>query len=55
MNAGDNYLLAKTLHEEIEKITDHPVKYVVLENVQGHAILGSNYWQNRALRLWFID
>ena len=32
MNAGDNYLLAKTLHEEIKKITDQPVKYVVLEN-----------------------
>ena len=45
-NAGGSYLLAKSLHEEIKKITDKPVKYVVLENAQGHAILGSNYWQD---------
>ena len=51
MNAGDNYLLAKTLHEEIKKITDQPVKYVVLENAQGHAILGSNYWQEQGAKI----
>lgn len=45
VNAGYNYLLAKALHDEIKKITDQPVKYVVLENGQGHAMLGSNYWQ----------
>ena len=45
MNASDSYLLAKTLHEEIEKITDQPVKYVFLDNAQGHAMLGSNYKQ----------
>jgi len=44
-NAGDNYLLAKALHDEIKKITTLPVKAVVLENGQGHAMLGSNYWQ----------
>ena len=27
MNASDNYLLAKTLHGEIEKITEQHVKY----------------------------
>lgn len=47
VNAGDNYLLAKSLHEEIKKITDQPVKYVVLENGQGHAMLGSNYWKEQ--------
>ena len=47
VNAGDNYLLAKALHDEIKKITDQPVKYVVLENGQGHAMLGSNYWQEQ--------
>ncbi len=46
-NAGGSYLLAKALHEEIKKITDQPVKYVVLENSQGHAILGSNYWKEQ--------
>ena len=49
VNAGDNYLLAKALHDEIKKITDQPVKYVVLENGQGHAMLGSGYWQARGV------
>ena len=47
VNGGDNYLLAKSLHEEIKKITSQPVRYVVLENAQGHAMLGSNYWQEQ--------
>jgi glyoxylase-like metal-dependent hydrolase (beta-lactamase superfamily II)/rhodanese-related sulfurtransferase len=46
-NAGGSYLLAKDMHKEIKKITDKPVKYVVLENAQGHAILGSDYWKNQ--------
>ncbi len=49
VNGGDNYLLAKALHDEIRKITDQPVKYVVLENGQGHAMLGSNYWQEQGV------
>jgi glyoxylase-like metal-dependent hydrolase (beta-lactamase superfamily II) len=49
VNAGDNYLLAKSLHEEIKSITDQPVKYVILENGQGHAALGSNYWQQQGV------
>jgi rhodanese-related sulfurtransferase/glyoxylase-like metal-dependent hydrolase (beta-lactamase superfamily II) len=46
-NASSSYLLAKALHAEIKKITDKPVKYVVLENSQGHAMLGSNYWKEQ--------
>lgn len=46
-NAGSSYLLAKALHKEIKKVTDKPVKYVILENSQGHAILGSNYWKEQ--------
>ena len=49
VNAGDNYQLAKALHEEIRKITDQPVKFVVLENGQGHAMLGSSYWQEQGV------
>lgn len=49
VNAGDSYLLAKALHDEIKKITDQPVKYVVLENGQGHAMLGSGYWQEQGV------
>ncbi|MFT7414242.1 MAG: glyoxylase-like metal-dependent hydrolase (beta-lactamase superfamily II) [Methylophagaceae bacterium] len=49
INAGDNYLLASSLHDEIKKITSQPVRYVVLENEQGHASLGSNYWQQQGV------
>ena len=49
VNAGDNYLLAQALHEEIKKITHQPVRYVVLENGQGHAMLGSSYWQEQGV------
>lgn len=47
VNATDNYLLARALHEEIKAITDQPVKYVVLENGQGHAAMGSAYWKEQ--------
>ncbi len=46
-NAGGSYLLAQALDEEIKKITNKPVRFVVLENAQGHAILGSKYWQQQ--------
>ncbi len=49
VNAGDNYLLAKSLHDEIRKVTDQPVRYVVLENGQGHAMLGMTYWQDQGV------
>lgn len=49
VNAGACYLLAKALHEEIRKITDQPVRYVILENGQGHAALGSNYWKQQGV------
>ncbi len=51
MNSGDNYLLAQSLHEEIKKRTRQPVKYVVLENSQGHAMLGSNYWKEQGAKI----
>jgi len=47
VNAGDNYLLASALHDAIKLVTDQPVRYVVLENAQGHAMLGMNYWQEQ--------
>jgi rhodanese-related sulfurtransferase/glyoxylase-like metal-dependent hydrolase (beta-lactamase superfamily II) len=49
--AGDNYLLAKALHEEIKKVTDQKVKHVVLENAQGHAMLGMSYWQEQGANI----
>jgi glyoxylase-like metal-dependent hydrolase (beta-lactamase superfamily II)/rhodanese-related sulfurtransferase len=50
-NAGGSYLLAQAMHAEIKKITDKPVKYVVLENAQGHAILGSSYWKENGAEI----
>ena len=49
VNAGASYLLAKALHEEIRRITEQPVRYVILENGQGHAALGSNYWREQGV------
>ncbi|MBA5247997.1 MAG: MBL fold metallo-hydrolase, partial [Gammaproteobacteria bacterium] len=46
-NAGGSFLLAKAMHEEIKKVTNQRVRYVVLENAQGHAILGANYWKQQ--------
>ncbi|MGF1547711.1 MAG: rhodanese-like domain-containing protein [Thiotrichales bacterium] len=51
VNAGDNYLLAQSLHDEIKQRTDKPVKYVVLENGQGHAMLGANYWKAQGAKI----
>jgi glyoxylase-like metal-dependent hydrolase (beta-lactamase superfamily II) len=51
VNASSSYLLAKALHDEIKKITKQPVKYVILENAQGHAMLGSNYWQEQGAKV----
>lgn len=44
INGGGAYLLAKALHDEIKKITSEPVKLVINENGQGHAMLGNSYW-----------
>jgi glyoxylase-like metal-dependent hydrolase (beta-lactamase superfamily II) len=49
VNAGASYKLAEALHEHIRKITDEPVKFVILENGQGHAMLGSNYWKEQGV------
>ncbi len=44
VNGGACYQLAKALHEEIKLITEQPVKLVINENGQGHAMLGNAYW-----------
>ncbi len=51
INAADNYLLARALHEEIKKVTQQPVRYVVLENGQSHAALGSAYWKEQGAHI----
>jgi glyoxylase-like metal-dependent hydrolase (beta-lactamase superfamily II) len=49
VNGGACYLLAKALHDEIRKVTDQPVKLVVDENAQGHAMLGNSYWAQQGV------
>ena len=49
VNAGACYQLAKALHEEIRQITDQPVKLVINENGQGHAMLGNGYWAEQGV------
>ncbi|MEL7151360.1 MAG: MBL fold metallo-hydrolase [Pseudomonadota bacterium] len=49
INGGAAYVLADALHEEIKAITDQPVKLVINENGQGHAMLGNSYWAEQGV------
>jgi glyoxylase-like metal-dependent hydrolase (beta-lactamase superfamily II) len=49
VNGGGAYVLAKALHDEIKIITDQPVKLVIDENGQGHAMLGNSYWSEQGV------
>ena len=49
VNGGAAYVLAKALHEEIKAITDQPVRLVINENGQGHAMLGNSYWADQGV------
>lgn len=44
INGGASVRLAQALHDEIKAVTDQPVKLVINENGQGHAMLGNAYW-----------
>ncbi len=49
INGGAAYVLAEALHQEIKAITDQPVKLVIDENGQGHAMLGNSYWSEQGV------
>jgi glyoxylase-like metal-dependent hydrolase (beta-lactamase superfamily II) len=49
VNGGASYRLAKALHDEIRTVTDQPVKLVINENGQGHAMLGNSYWAEQGV------
>lgn len=51
VNGGAAYLLAKALHDEIRAITDEPVRLVINENGQGHAMLGNSYWKEQGVSI----
>jgi glyoxylase-like metal-dependent hydrolase (beta-lactamase superfamily II) len=44
VNSGASWKLAEALHTEIRAVTNQPVKLVIVENGQGHAMLGNGYW-----------
>jgi len=43
-NGGPNEAVAYSFHQQIKRITNKPVKWLAVENDQGHAYLGSSYW-----------
>jgi glyoxylase-like metal-dependent hydrolase (beta-lactamase superfamily II) len=43
-NAGPNEAVAYSFHQQIKRLTDKPVKWLAVENDQGHAYLGASYW-----------
>ena len=49
INGSAAYILAEALHQEIQAITDQPVKLVINENGQGHAMLGNSYWAEQGV------
>lgn len=51
VNGGGSYLLAQALHHEIKAITDQPVRLVINENGQGHAMLGNAYWGEQGVKI----
>lgn len=51
VNGGASARLAKALHDEIRKITGQPVKLVIDENGQGHAMLGNSYWADQGVAI----
>ncbi|MBN2864608.1 MAG: MBL fold metallo-hydrolase [Thiotrichales bacterium] len=49
-NAGPNPAVAYSFHQQIKAITDKPVKWVAVENSQGHAYLGASYWVDQGVK-----
>jgi glyoxylase-like metal-dependent hydrolase (beta-lactamase superfamily II) len=49
-NAGPNPVVAYSAHQMIKKVTNKPVKWVAIENNQGHANLGASYWWDVGVR-----
>lgn len=45
-NAGPNEAVAYSFHQQIQRLTDKPVKWLAVENDQGHAYFGASYWHD---------
>lgn len=51
INSGGSSQLARALHDEIRTLTDQPVRLVLTENGQGHAMLGNGYWADQGVKI----
>ena len=51
VNAGASDALAAAMHDEIRAVTDEPVRLVVSENGQGHAMGGNGYWADQGVEI----
>ena len=51
VNGGASARLAAALHDEIRAVTDQPVRLVINENGQGHAMLGNSYWADQGVEI----
>lgn len=51
VNGGASWQLAEALHAEIKAVTDQPVRLVINENGQGHAMLGNSYWRAQGVKI----
>lgn len=49
-NAGPNPAVAYSFHQIIKRHTNKPVKWLAVENSQGHAYLGASYWYDVGVR-----
>lgn len=49
-NAGPNPAVAYALHQQIKQVTNKPVKWLAVENSQGHAYLGASYWVDQGVK-----
>ncbi|MBO1926371.1 MBL fold metallo-hydrolase [Thiomicrorhabdus sp. 6S2-11] len=49
-NAGPNPAVAHSFHQIIKRHTNKPVKWLAVENSQGHAYLGASYWYDVGVR-----
>lgn len=51
VNGGSNDDLARAMHEHIRQISDLPIRYLVSENGQRHAVAGNAYWKQQGVEL----
>ena len=54
-NSGSNEAVAYSFHQALKKFTNKPVKWVEIENYQGHANMGASYWRDIGVKNIFSE